>query len=126
MYVGTSLRGCRLNKLKLFFWPQAKFFGQEATLDFKHTSGEEGVGAGGVCMWIALRIAQHITETSCTQCRRVQWVRLGGLPSSDLSIFNVYASNSVGEGCALWEYLITILSKNCRWLVGRDWNFVEN
>lgn len=92
------LRGTKLSSLSRSFWPQATFFGQEAAVGFGHAEGEPGAGTGGVCMWAAPRIAQFVTSSRNSQCRRAQWVCLSGIPGGNLAVLNVSHPTALGEG----------------------------
>ena len=43
-----------------------------------------------------------------------------------MAILNVYAPNSIGERCLLWQEMIDSLPLDCKWVLASDWNFVSN
>lgn len=56
---------------------------------------------------------------------RAQWIRLKGVPGDDVAMLNVYAPHSSPERSALWSELLKSKLGDCRWIITRDWNFVE-
>lgn len=53
-------------------------------------------------------------------------MRLGGTQGGDIAVLNVYASNCARQRCVLWEWLLSSLPCDCRWMRCSDWNFVEH
>ena len=48
------------------------------------------------------------------------------LKGGHLGILNVYASNMVGERCAMWNDIFQFLLMNCRWITTSNFNMVDN
>ena len=76
-------------------------------------------------MWIAPKLLHLISESSHTRGGNAYWVRLTGMPGSDIAILNVYAPHSSCERCMLWEELLSSLPRDCKWIGLGNWNFVE-
>lgn len=75
---------------------------------------------------MAPRLAHLVSATGYSRCGRALWVRLSDVQGTDVAILNVYASNSIGERCQLWQELIDTLPVDCKWILAGDWNFVSN
>jgi hypothetical protein len=54
-----------------------------------------------------------------------QWVLLKGIPGGDVGVVNIYAPNASQERILLWRELVNCLPQGCRWVLGGDWNVVE-
>ena len=111
-----KLQGARLQAISGIMWQGAGFFNQEAKIAYNYKSNEDGVGSRGISMWIAPKLMHLIYDSGHTRRGSAQWVRLHGVPSMDLAIFNIYAPHSSRERCLLWEELLTSLSRDCRWI----------
>ena len=51
--------------------------------------------------------------------------RFKWLQGKHLGILIIYASNIVGERCAMWNIIIQFLPTNCRWIMTHDFNMGE-
>ena len=120
-----KLQGVQLQAISDIMWKGAGFFSQEAKVAYNNDSNVDGVGSRGTCMWIAPKLVHLICESGHTRSGNAQWVRLSGLPGSDITILNVYAPHSSHERCLLWEELLSLLPRDYRWIFVGDWNFVE-
>ena len=87
---------------------------------YNNVSNEDGAGSGGICMWIAPKLTHLICDVGHTRSGNAQWIRLHGVPSMDLAILNIYAPHSFHERCLLWEELLTVLPRDCRWIFSGD------
>jgi hypothetical protein len=56
---------------------------------------------------------------------RAHWFILGGLPSGNLGVVNIYAPNEFVLRIRLWETLMATLPTTCRWIVPGDFNMVK-
>ena len=121
----TKLRGARLQGIKDTMWPGAGFFAQEAAVAYNNSGNEEGVGKGGLCLWLAPRLVHLISATGQSRDGHAHWIRLHGVPGQDLAILNVYAPHTSAQRCALWADLLANLPGDCRWVLVGDWNFTE-
>lgn len=92
---------------------------------YGHETDEPGAGSGGISTWIAPSIKHMVESSGQDRSGRALWVRLSGIPGGDVSILNVYAPNSPSERRILWDELASILPRDCRWVLGGDWNVVE-
>jgi hypothetical protein len=108
-YQEHKLKGARLLLLKDAIWPKAGFYAQEATLGYRHTLGEVGVGKGGICMWVAPSVQHLVTSTGHSRCGRAQWARFSSILGGDINVINIYASTEATVRMELWEELIWVL-----------------
>ena len=120
-----KLRGSRLQAISGILWKGAGFFSQEARVAYNNDSNEDGAGSGGISMWIALKLLHLICESGHTRGGNAQWIRFNGMPGLDLAVLNIYALHLSWERCLLWEELLALLPRDCRWVFSGDWNFVE-
>jgi exonuclease III len=116
-----KLREQNLLDLGQVLWPQATCFGCEATV-----GNQVEAGRGGLYMLISPKIRHLIHSQGVIGANLAQWVVLKGLPRGDVAIANVYAPNSAHDRMTLWQEMVRCLPLNCRWVVGGDWNVVEN
>lgn len=120
-----KLRGFKFQALDNFLWLGAKFLGQEAQIAYNNDHNEDGAGSGGLGMWIAPPLVHLICDSGSSRAGNAQWVRLKGIFGTDIGVLNVYAPHSLVDRRELWMELITILPRDCRWVMAGDWNFVE-
>lgn len=43
-----------------------------------------------------------------------------------MAIANIYAPNAAHDRMTLWQEMVQCLQQNYRWVLGSDWNVVEN
>ena len=101
-------------------WQGASFFSQEAKVAYNNASNEDGAGSGGISMWIAPKLIHLICDSGHTRGGNAKWVRLHRVLGMDLAILNVYAPHSSHKRCLLWEELLTLLSRDFRWVFSGD------
>lgn len=120
-----KLRGDKATDLGKSIWPLATFFSIDALPAYGHEADEPGAGSGGVCIWVAPSIKHMVVSSGQDRSGRALWVRLSGLPGGDIAVLNIYAPNSPGERRVMWDELAATLPRDCRWVLGGDWNVVE-
>ena len=76
-------------------------------------------------MWIMPRLLHLICKSRYSKGGNVQWVCLRGVPRLDMEVLNVYALHTPQDRAILWEELLLMLLRDCRWFFADDWNFVE-
>jgi exonuclease III len=116
-----KFRGNNVVTLKSKIWSRACFYYQDATV-----GNQVQAGCGGICTWVSPRLTHLVSTIGHSRCDRALWIRLSSVPSIDVAILNVYASNSIRERCQLWQELIDILPLDCKWILAGDWNFVSS
>lgn len=85
-----------------------------------------GVGRRGIAMCFRPSLQLFIYDQGSLARNRIQWIRFKGLEGGHLGILNVYASNMVGERCAMWNEVFQFLPTDCRWIMTSDLNMVKS
>jgi len=57
---------------------------------------------------------------------KIQGLMLDGLLGGKVGILNSYTFNEVTKRCKLWDYLNDSLPRDYRWIMGNNFNMVEN
>jgi exonuclease III len=120
-----KLRGQNLVDLHFKLWKQAMFLSCDASVRYGHEEDQAGAGCGGLCMFISPKIQHLVHSHGTVDGNQAQWVLFKGIPGGDVAIANIYAPNSFHERIMLWRDLISCLPQGCRWIMGGDWNMVE-
>jgi exonuclease III len=118
-----KLRGEKAKCLGSQLCRNSKSWFTEATLGYSNI--DDGASKGGVYILVSEKMCTKVVEDGQLGDNQVQWIRLHGLPSSDLGIANVYTPNDPKDQCFLWVEMIRNLPQNCKWILGGDWNVVE-
>ena len=84
-----------------------------------------GASCCRIVILLATKWSKMVSETSLVLNNHTQFTVLYGLPRGDLDLINIYAPNESIERVLLWESLMLVLPLNCRWLIARNFNFVE-
>lgn len=122
-----KLRGDKLRDFGNKVWRDATYLGCEASPGYNHLDGQEGVGKGGICMFISPKLAPYIHSHGNIGGNLVQWVHFKNLPGGDVAIANIYAPHSSPIVRAqLWQDLVRALHPDFRWILCGDWNMVES
>ena len=88
--------------------------------------GEYGLGEVASPCASILDLNLSFTTKVALAKNRVQWIRFKGLDGGHLGILNVYASNSFGERCVMWNEVFQFIPTYCRWIMTSDFNMVDN
>lgn len=56
---------------------------------------------------------------------KVFWIKFNDFFRKNLGIFNIYVPNYSKNHTSIWRKLLTKLSMNYYWLIGRDFTMVE-
>jgi exonuclease III len=120
-----KLRGLKLSDFGHRMWNQALFFSCEASVGYGHNADQVGAGRGGLCMFISPKIRHLVHDQGTVYGNLAQWVLLKGTPGGDVAIVNIYAPNASQERILLWRELVNCLPQGYRWILGGDWNVVE-
>ena len=80
---------------------------------------------GGVRIIMANKFAKLVTANRSLCDNRVVWVKLEGVEGGNIGIACIYAPNISSERKYLWYMLIDTLPKDCKWILGGDFNITE-
>jgi exonuclease III len=120
-----KLTGEKVSSLDKSLDPQAVYIHAEAEPRYNHTRNDQGAGCGGRAILLASKWSNTIAESgSCFQGQAL-WVILKDLPGGNIGILNVYSPNDQNERKQFWNELSLTLPRQCRWIVGGDFNMVE-
>jgi hypothetical protein len=81
---------------------------------------------GGIAICIHPRPRPLIYDQGSLAGNKVQWSTFKRLMGGHFGILNVYASNMVGERCAICNDVFQFLLMDCRWITTSDFNMVDN
>jgi exonuclease III len=105
---------------------RAIYLHSDAEPGYNHAQGTNGAGCGGSAILIANKWEKAIASSGSCFKGRALWVILTNLPGGDLGILNIYSPNDQHDRIMLWQELGLTLPRNYRWILGGDFNMVEN
>ena len=77
-------------------------------------------------MLISPKIHHLVHSQGVMGANLAQWIVLKDLPGGDMAIANIYAPNAAHDRMTFWQEMVWCLPQNYRWVLGSDWNVVEN
>lgn len=107
-------------------WRRGYFWALEASLSNEVEDRRLGVGNDEIAMCIHPRLQPLIYDKGSLAVNKVQWIKFNGLEGRHVGIVNVYASNLVGERCAMWNETLQSLLIDCRWIMTGDFIVVDD
>lgn len=71
------------------------------------------------------KYARLVTMHRSLYDNKVVWVNLEGIEGGIIAIACVYAPNIPTDRRNLWHIMVDSLPKDCKWVIGRDFNMTE-
>lgn len=111
-------------------WRRDTFWALEASPSIEVEDRRIGDMRGGIAICFHPRHQPLIYDQgsleNTLEKNKVQWITSKGLEGGHIGILNVYASNTVGERCAMWNDVFQFLLMDCKWIMTSDFNMVDN